>query len=83
MLVCDDDVNLLSKNMNIITRNTEVLSAANREVHLEVIAVKTSFVLCCGNGVGRNHNVGNANRTFKNVAKFGCLGIMLMNENCM
>jgi hypothetical protein len=27
MLVCVDDVNFLSKNMNIITRNTKVLSA--------------------------------------------------------
>jgi hypothetical protein len=49
MLVCADDVNFLSENMDIITRNTDVLSAANREVRLEVIAVKTSYVLCCGN----------------------------------
>jgi hypothetical protein len=49
MLVCADDVNFLSKNMDIITRNSEVLSAANWEVHLEVIAVKTSFVLRHGN----------------------------------
>jgi len=51
MLVCADDVNFLSKNMDIITRNTEVLSAANREVHLEVIAMKTSCVLCRGNRI--------------------------------
>jgi hypothetical protein len=49
MLVCADDVNFLNKNMDIITKNTEVLSTANREVHLEVIAVKTSCVLHRGN----------------------------------
>jgi hypothetical protein len=31
MLVCADDVNFLSKNMDIITRFSEVFSAANTD----------------------------------------------------
>jgi len=43
-LVCADEVNLLSKNINITRKNTKALLEASREVGLEVNAKKTKYI---------------------------------------
>jgi hypothetical protein len=72
-LVCADEVNLLSKNINITRKNTKALLEASREVGLEVNAKKTKYISCHQDAV-ENHNIMTASKSFENVAKFKCLG---------
>jgi hypothetical protein len=44
LLACVDDVNLLSKNIKCLNKNTYALLETNKEVHLEVNAEKTKCV---------------------------------------
>jgi hypothetical protein len=47
LLVYAVDVSLLSDNIDIIKKNTETLSGANKEVGIEVNAEKTKYSICC------------------------------------
>jgi hypothetical protein len=51
-LVCVDNVNILSRNINAIKKNTESL-----EVGLEVSTEKTKHVLSSCQNAGQNHNL--------------------------
>jgi hypothetical protein len=44
MLVYADDVNLLSNNVDVITKNTETVNDASKEVGIKVKAEKTKYV---------------------------------------
>jgi hypothetical protein len=72
LLVCTDDVNLLRKNINSMSRNTEILLVASKGVGLEVIAEKTICTV-----------LATKCRTEVQNREFACLGMRLINENCM
>jgi hypothetical protein len=68
LLAYNDDVNLLGDNRNTITKNTETVIDASKEVGLEVNAEQTKYMLLYHHqNAGQNHNIKTANRTFENV----------------
>jgi hypothetical protein len=48
LLIYDDDVNLLGRNINIIQRNTDALPHADKEVGLEVNGEDTKYTFTPG-----------------------------------
>jgi hypothetical protein len=82
LLVCDDDVDLLGDNIDTITKNTETLIDASKEVGLDVNARKTKYMLLYyHHNAGRNHDIKIANRSFENVAQLKCLGMRVTSQN--
>jgi hypothetical protein len=82
LLIYADDVNLLDNNIDTIKKNTQTLIDASKEVHLEVNAEKTKYMLLSRHrNAGQNHDVKMGNRCFENVAQFRCLGTTITNQN--
>jgi hypothetical protein len=83
-LVCADDVNLLSKNVNTINTDTGALLDASKEVSLEVNTERTKYMFMSGHQTaGQNYYVKVANKFFENVAKLTYLGTTLTSKNCL
>jgi hypothetical protein len=82
LLAYADDVNILNENLNTITRKTNALFAARREVGREVTTEKTEYVVTSRHlNVGKNYNLPIANKYLENVAKFKYLGKTVTNKN--
>jgi hypothetical protein len=60
LLVYDDDVNMLGKNVNIIKREIKSLLKASRNVGLEINAEKTMYM-----SMSRHQNVGPYNNNLR------------------
>jgi hypothetical protein len=68
LLAYADDVNLLVDNIDTITKNTETLIDASKEVGLEINEEKTKHMqMSRHQNVGQNRDIKIANRSFENV----------------
>jgi hypothetical protein len=83
LLVCADSDDLLGENVNITKdKRTKAVLGASNEDGLEVNTQKSKKMFMTRNQtVGQNHNIKVANKSFKTVAKFKILGIMVINQN--
>jgi hypothetical protein len=65
LLVCADDVNLLSDSKNTIKENSESRLEASRDVDLEINAQKTKYMIMSRHpNSGQNQNIRIANESY-------------------
>jgi hypothetical protein len=82
LLAYADNVNLLGDNIDTITKNTETLFDASKEVGLEINLYKTKYMLLSRHrNVGQNRDIKIANRSFEDVSQFKYLGTRVTNQN--
>jgi hypothetical protein len=66
LLVYDDNVNILSRSVHTVQKNTEALVVASKETRLEVNADKTKYmVMSRDHNAGRSHNIKIDNNSFE------------------
>jgi hypothetical protein len=76
LLAYADDVNLLGHNIDTISKNTETLIVASKEVGLEVNVEKTKYMsVSRDQNAGQNRNIKMGNRSFENVSQFKYFGM--------
>jgi hypothetical protein len=81
LLVYADDVNILGGCVHAITKNTEALVVASKEIGLEVNAEKTKYMVMSRNpNAGQNHNIKPGNISLERVEQFRYLGTILTNQ---
>jgi hypothetical protein len=72
----------LGENIDIIKKNTEILTDASKEVVLDVNAEKTKYMLLSRHQhAGQSHDINITHRSFENVAQFKGLGTTLRSKN--
>jgi hypothetical protein len=82
LLIYADNINLLGDNIDTITKNTQTLTDASKEVGLEVHTEKTKYMLLSRHqNAGQNHDIKKTNKSYKNVAQFRYLGTTVTNQN--
>jgi hypothetical protein len=78
LLACADDFDRVGEKNDNIQKNTEALLDAGKEDGLEVNSEKTKYMLMSHcKKAGQKPSIKIANRSFKCVAKFKCLGTTL------
>jgi hypothetical protein len=76
------DINVLGGSILTITKNTEALVIACKEIGLEVIAEKTKYmVMSRDQNAGQNEYIQIGNKSFETVKQFKYLEIILTNQN--
>jgi hypothetical protein len=81
-LVYTSDVNVLSRRVHTIKRNTDALRVASKETGLEVNVNKTKYVVKSRDqNAGRSHSVKTDNSSFEKVDEFKYLETTLVNQN--
>jgi hypothetical protein len=82
LLVYADDVSILGGSIHTISKNTEALLIASKEIGLEVNAEKTKYVVMPRDqNTGQNGNIQIGNKSFETVEQFKYMGITLMDQN--
>jgi hypothetical protein len=80
-VVYAEDVNILGGIVHTIKENAEVLIVANKEMELEINAVKTKYMFMSRDqNAGRSHNTKIDNRSFEMIEEFKYLGTTLTNQ---
>jgi hypothetical protein len=75
LLAYADDVNILGDYIDTINRNTETLIDASKEVHLDVNAEKTKYMLVSRDqNAGQNREIKIGNKSFENMSQFKYFG---------
>jgi hypothetical protein len=75
-------VNILGDDVDTITKNTQTLIDASKEIGLEVNTEKPMYMsLSCHQNAGQNYDIKIGNRWFENVAQFKYLGTKITYEN--
>jgi hypothetical protein len=72
----------LGENIHSISRNTEALVVASKEIGLEVSAEKTKYkIMSRDQNAGQNINLQVGNKSFETVEQFKYLDTTLTNQN--
>jgi hypothetical protein len=77
LLFCVSDVNILSKNINIIKKITEALLDGSKQIGLELNKVSKYIFMSRYQNAEQNRNVRAAKKIIKNVKYLKHLGTML------
>jgi hypothetical protein len=81
LLAYADDVNLLGDNVVAVSKSTDTLIDACKEVSLEIKEEETKYRLLSGHqNVARKQDIKIANRLFENVSQFKFLGMTVANK---
>jgi hypothetical protein len=82
ILIYANGVNLFGDNINIVNKNTDALTNANKEVSMEVNTGKTKHILLSRHqNAGKNDDSKTANRASENLTKFRYLGTRETHQN--
>jgi hypothetical protein len=82
LLAYTDDVNLLGVNIDTMSKNTETLMDASKELGLEIDVEKAKYMLLSRRqNVGQTHDTRIANRSFENVSQSKYLGTTVTKQN--
>jgi hypothetical protein len=74
----------LGRSIHTKKKNAEALPVTNKEIGLEVNAVKTKCVVMCRDqNAGQNHSMKIGNKCFVRLGQFKHLGATLTNQNCI
>jgi hypothetical protein len=77
-----DYVNLMGDNIDAISKHTETLIDASKEVGLEISVEKTKHMLLSRHqNAGQNRDIKIANRSSENVSQFKYFGTALPSQN--
>jgi hypothetical protein len=75
-------VNILGDNIDTITKRTENLTDASKEVGLEINIEKTKYMLLSQHkNAGQNRDIKMANSPFENMSQFKYLEMTVKNQN--
>ena len=81
-MICADYVNISGGSVHTVTKNTETLVAATKEIGLEVNSYKNKYMVLSGDqNAGRSHSVQTGNSSFERVEQTKYLGTKIMNRN--
>jgi hypothetical protein len=81
-MIYANDVNLLGDNINNIKKNTENITAASKEISLEVNTEKSKYMWTSQrSNAGQNHKIKVANRSIETVTKSKYLGTTVKKQN--
>jgi hypothetical protein len=82
LLVCANEVNVLSEYIQIINRNIKAPLDVSSEVGLDENSEKTKYMKVSRHQKeGQSHNLMTENKTLENVTKVICLGMTVTNKN--
>jgi hypothetical protein len=84
LLDCADDINTLGRSVHTVTKNTEALFVASKEIGLQVSADNTKYmVMSQDHNAGQSYRIKSDNSSFERMEEFKHLATTLMNQNCI